>query len=476
MAEEKQNSRSKKFLKDFGIYAIGVFGSNIITFLMIPLYTYFIEKPSDYGYFDLCFQVCMILVPIVTLQLRDGAYRYLLETKDIGRQTQIVSFVYRTILQTTFTTICIAIAISLFYPIRYLWLSVTLLITMSFYEMLAQTARGLGNNKAFISMALSASFGIGLFSLIFVAGLNMGIEGIFLANIFARLLSITIVETWMRTFSRFFRIRTDIKKISREIIKYSIPLIPVTLCGLLPPLSDRLFLKYFVGFEQAGIYAISVRITGIIHSISIIFYQTWQENAIQQYHNKDRDSFFSNIFNGYLFVIVIVLISYIFIMKILFPFIIGPSYQKSVNLLLPVSVYWSAIAISNYFYIPYQCAKDTKSAVPSVIILVISNITLNFLLVPIWGVMGIIATNLIGYTLVVIYLWLDTKKYFRLHILKNSIVPLSILLISPIPYYYNSNSFVDIAFIVISLAIIGYSIPNDIKRLILSKIKKVAPK
>ena len=81
MAEVKQNSRKKKFIKDFGIYAIGNLGSKLITFLMIPLYTYFVEKPSDYGYFDLCFQVCLLMFPIVTLQLRDGAFRFLLDTQ-----------------------------------------------------------------------------------------------------------------------------------------------------------------------------------------------------------------------------------------------------------------------------------------------------------------------------------------------------------------------------------------------------------
>ena len=81
MTETKQQSRSKKFVKDFGIYAIGNLGSKLITFLMVPLYTYFVEKPSDYGYFDLCLQVCMLLVPVVTLQLRDGSFRFLLETQ-----------------------------------------------------------------------------------------------------------------------------------------------------------------------------------------------------------------------------------------------------------------------------------------------------------------------------------------------------------------------------------------------------------
>ena len=140
MAEQEQNSRGKKFLKDFGIYAIGNLGSKLITFLMIPLYTYFVEKPSDYGYFDLCLEFCLLLVPVVTLQLRDGAFRFLLETKDAHMRTKIVTFVYRTMFQSALVTILIAFVLLMFYPIRHLWLTVTLLITMSFYEVLTRTS------------------------------------------------------------------------------------------------------------------------------------------------------------------------------------------------------------------------------------------------------------------------------------------------------------------------------------------------
>lgn len=472
MAEQEQNSRGKKFLKDFGIYAIGNLGSKLITFLMIPLYTYFVEKPSDYGYFDLCLEFCLLLVPVVTLQLRDGAFRFLLETKDAHMRTKIVTFVYRTMFQSALVTILIAFVLLMFYPIRHLWLTVTLLITMSFYEVLAQVTRGLGNNKAFISVGLIASFGIGLFSLIFVAWLKMGIVGIFLANILARLVSIVVVESWMRTFSQFFRIKVDLRSVSHEIIKYSLPLIPVTLCGFLPPVSDRLFLKHFWGFDEAGIYGITVRLCGVIYTLSIIFYQTWQENAIQQYNSPDRDSFFSKIFNGYIYVLSIVLIGYIFVIKICFHWLIAPNYHASLQYLYPMAVTWVIIALSNYFYLPYQCAKDTKSAVPAVIILAISNVTLNYILVPLFGILGVIATGIIGYIIIIFYLWNSTKKYFKLHFFKNTMVPILLMIAGVIPFYLNQSPIYDIFFIIASYLFIFFSTPKKVRLSILSKIKK----
>lgn len=475
MAKAKQQSRNKKFIKDFGIYAIGEFGAKLITFLMIPLYTYFVEKPSDYGYFDLCLQVCMLLIPVITLQLRDGAFRHLLDTKNTIERSKIVTFVYRAIFQTSLIVILIALLISILYPVRYLFATVALLISMSFYEILAQVSRGLGNNKAFILIGLITSLGIGIFSLIFVAWLGMGILGIFLANILARIVALIIVEFWMRTFSQFFKIRIDIKTTSRDLIKYSLPLIPVTLCSLLPPMSDRLFLKHIMGLEYSGIYAISVRLTGLIHSLSIIFYQTWQENAIQQYNSPDRDIFFSKVFNTYIYVLAAVLIIYIFIIKICFSWIVATNYQACLTFIYPIGVICIIMAISNYFYLPYQCAKDTKSIVPSVIILAVTNVLLNSLLVPLCGIFGVILTGIIGYLLVTLYLWKDTKKYFTLHVHPRTIIPILIIIVSIIPFYYNPNHFYDAFYIVVTICILFASLPKRTRTFIIDVIKKIAP-
>lgn len=472
---ETNNSRSTKFLKDFGIYAIGNLGSRLLTFLMYPLYSFYVGK-ADYGFYDICMQCCLFFTPLVTLQLRDGAFRFLLENKDNQHRTQVVSYVYSKLFLSIATTIIIALLISFIHPIEYLWHTVSLLIIMSIVEVAAQVIRGLESNKAFIAVGLLSSFGIGVFSVIFVVFLDMGVVGIFLANIFARIFAITIVESRIKTIKRFFRYKVDTKAISRDILKFSLPLIPITMCGLLPPLLDRFFIKHYLGLDHAGIYAISMRMAGIIHILSMIFYKTWQENAIIQYNSPDRDKFFSKVFNSYVFILAIILIGYIFCIKIGYSFGIGKEFQSGWIYLLPVGIAWVIIALSNYFYIPYQCAKDTKSAIPSVLILVVTNVSLNFLLVPRIGVFGVIITSIFGYSFVILYLWLNTKKFFKLHIDLNTIAPIVMIVFSLIPFYYNPNFYYDAIYIIIAEVILIIAMPKEIKLSIKDKIKKVTHK
>ena len=176
----KTNSRGTKFLKDIGIYAIGNIGSKIITFLMVPLYTYFIHDTSDFGYYDLCLTVCLLLMPFVTLQLRDGAFRFLLDCDDETQRQRIVTFVTRTMATTLSVAAIIALAMSLFTSIHYLGYVFGLLAAMSLQEVYSQVFRGLNNNRAFVAVGILSALGIGLFSILFVAWLGWGIKGIFL--------------------------------------------------------------------------------------------------------------------------------------------------------------------------------------------------------------------------------------------------------------------------------------------------------
>ena len=123
MQQEGTQSRSSKFLKDIGIYAIGNLGSKIITFLMLPLYTHYVA-PADYGYYNICLTVVLLLLPFTTLQLRDGAFRFLLDTESDEKRKTIVTGTYKTLISNLLFWIGAAIIISLVSNIAYFWYTV----------------------------------------------------------------------------------------------------------------------------------------------------------------------------------------------------------------------------------------------------------------------------------------------------------------------------------------------------------------
>ena len=288
--EKRTHDRGSKFLKDLGIYAIGNLGSKIITFAMMAVYTFFTDT-SDFGYYDLCFSAILLLLSFFTLQLRDGVLRFMLESDNFTRHSQIVTFIYRTLLSNTVVFLGITILLAVFTNIDYLWYTFGLLVVMSFYEVVTQVARGLKKNHIFMATGIISSLFIAIFGIIFVCFMKMGIEGIFLSNILARIVALLFLETKLKVVKNYFNIKIDCKQLGKEILRFSIPLMPSAICWWFTAGSDRWFISSFVGLDANGIYSIAVRFMGIIQILATIYYQAWQETAILQYNSPTATSF-----------------------------------------------------------------------------------------------------------------------------------------------------------------------------------------
>ena len=459
-------------MRDIGVYAIGNIGSKLITFLMVPLYTYFVHDTGDFGYYDVCLTVCLLLLPFFTLQLRDGAFRFLLDCDDETQRRRIVSFVARTMASSLVITLLVAIVLALFTDIQHLGYAVGLLIAMSLQEVYSQVFRGLGNNRAFVMVGILSALGIGVFSVIFVAYLHWGIRGIFLANIIARLLALLLLEAKVRLITRHTSWNIRIGKVGRDIIRYTLPLLPGSLCWWLTGSSDRLFVTHFLGLDVNGVYAVAIRFTGIINTLAIIFYQAWQETAILQYHSPDRDRFFSRMFNSYIFLLGIILVGYVFLLKVNYGWLVAPQYHQSLNYIYPLGLSAVLFALSAFFDMGYQCAKDTSRTLPAIVLSAVINVILNFLLIKPLGVYGVILTQVITYTVLFTYRWHDMRRYFVLKSSSRSLVPVIVMLLSAIPFYYCDGIVINIAYMALAIGAIIAACNKELRDLLLSKFSK----
>ena len=469
--KNKTGSRSSKFVKDIGIYAIGNIGSKIITFLMVPMYTHYVDK-SDFGYYDVCFTWCLLLMPFVTLQLRDGAFRFLLDCDNDTQRQRIVTFVSRTMISTTVLSCIITAALAMLTNIQYLGYALGMLLAMSFQEVYSQVFRGLRNNRAFVTVGILSALGIGLFSIFFVVGLGWGIKGIFLANILARVLALIIVEARVRLITRNTRWSISSREVAHDILHYTLPLLPGSLCWWLTGSSDRLFITYFLGLDVNGVYAVATRFTGIIYTLAVIYYQAWQETAILQYNSPDRDRFFSRMFSSYITLLGLILVGYVFLLKVNYGWMVAEQYRESLNYIYPLGLSAVIFAAAAFFDMGYQCAKDTKRTLPAIVLSAVINVALNFLLIKPLGVYGVIVTQLVTYLVLFIYRWHDMRRYFVLKVGKLTAVPVAVMLVSALPFYHTQGFWLNMVYMILALACIIASCDKDVRDLILSKITK----
>lgn len=445
------DTRSKKMARDFLVYSVGIIGSKLMTFLLLPLYTHFISDPAEYGYFDLCLTACFMLMPLVTLQMRDGAFRFLLETNDEDKRSRIVTFINKTLFISTLVTLLVAAGVWMIYPKPYLGYIVALLIVMSFYDVYAQTVRGLGNNRSFVLVNIICSFAIAAFSVLFLL-LDMGIMGLFIANILARVIAVVAVDCREKVVIHYFKPSLkDLSITGREIIRFSLPLLPAGICWWFIGVSNRSFITENLSLHDSGIYGLASRLATVVQAIATIFLQTWQENAIQQYHSEDRNRFFSKVFNGYIVSFAIVIILYAFGAKLLFPVLFNANYSESMVYLYPLCIATMFFALAGYFEIIYQCEKKTHRLLLPLLIAPFINLGLNYLLITRMGVTGAVLSYAVTYIFIIACRWIDTNSWVKVKLSKSAILAIVILAVGSIPYVTTTPLLVDIAIVIVSI-------------------------
>lgn len=469
--ENLQQNRTTRFLKAIGLYAIGNLGSKLITFLMVPLYTYYVNA-SDYGFYDICLTLIFFAIPFMTLQMRDGAFRFLVDADDDKRRSIVVTFAYRVMFVSSIVAIIVGGCVEMFASVQYLWLAILLLIVMSFYEVVVQITRGLGNTVSFVGAGIISSLGIGVFSVVFVVFFDMGIEGVFIANILARVVALGYIEIKDCIICRYLVAKPDYGTIRKEILKYTLPLIPGLVFWWIIGSTDRLFIEHYLGLSANGLYAVAFRLVSVLQVLATIFYQAWQETALRQYESDDRDKFFSDMFNNYLYVLLCVSIVFVFSLRMCYGWLVSEEFSTSVQYLYPMAVSVVLFALVAFMDMGYQCAKDTKRTLPAIILAAVINLVLNFTLIRYIGLWGVVTTSIVTYLVLLVYRIYDMRRYFKLRLYKRSMIPVVLLLVGFVLYCATTSMVIDIIMVVFVSLVFIFFMPEEIKAMLMSKIRR----
>ncbi|MDR1809933.1 MAG: lipopolysaccharide biosynthesis protein [Prevotella sp.] len=406
------SDRQKKLVQDIFIYGIGTIGSKMFGLLIFPLYTHFLPR-EDVGYYDITLTVIFLLLPLYTFQLREGIFRYIIHASK-SEKPAVYKIVFNRIGKNTLWVLLLAVVLHFIHPVAYLEYLVALILLNGIYEVQGFALR-IENKKDYVLANMLSVMLTLAFSYLFLAQLDMGLQGVYAANILARLIPAVIMEYKYRfTLSMFDKSVTVNKKFENEIFRYSMMLIPVGVYWFLLDLTCKLFIQHQLGLEQNGIYAIANKFMMIPLTLSFIFYQAWQETAVIEYNSPNRNSFFSSIFNAYLLILSILSVIACIFLKISYPYFIHYAYTGSLKYIYPLFICVIFNALANFLDMGYQCSKQTYWSIPSIVFAIVVNILLNYLLIKPFGTMGVAIAYALTMMLTFIFRFYDTKRFFTL--------------------------------------------------------------
>ena len=92
---------------------------------------------------------------------------------------------------------------------------------------------------------------------------------------------ISIILSYFSRLDKIIRVKYWNKDVFKEMLRYSIPLIPNAIIWSILALADRIFLKYYYGLEEVGLYSVASKIPMILTVIFNIFYNSFHGNIIR---------------------------------------------------------------------------------------------------------------------------------------------------------------------------------------------------
>lgn len=407
-------NENKRLIKNTFLLSIGGLTPKFIGLITLPIATRNLTT-GEYGTYDLVITVAAILIPLLTLQIQQGTFRFLLTAKD---QDERKVYITSTLVYLSFTVILGTIVgvIGMFIAgIRPLVaLCICLMISAEvLYIVLGQTLRGMGKNGKYTLAIIVYSVSYMLFMIVLVAWLKLSLLGVLLAVAIGYLFS-AIYMICQNEIRYYFHPKYYSKADLKRILAFSAPIVPSSISLWVVNMSDRLIVTGILGFSANGIYSAANKIPSLYSTAYSIFNMAWTESAVRSYENDDASDYYSRMFRALFHFMLGVILLLIAATPMMFAILFDVQYDDAYYQIpiLYFGVFFSSI-VSFYGSI-YIAVQQTKHVASSSIAGAVINVVVNLLLIRWIGLYAASISTAVSYLCICIYRYFDLKKMIEI--------------------------------------------------------------
>lgn len=395
--------------------------------------------PSDYGKLDVINTTISLLVPILSFQIIEAVLRFAVETKIEGIRKDILSnaiffaflaFVFSLFLYPAMRNISVFAEYSVyFYAIFFLTIV---------RGIVKQYIRGLEMIKLYVVSDIFFSIIFATSNMVLLIIFKLGIKAYLLSNIISLSCAILLIFLVARLY-KHLNFRFD-KRLIKEMLAYSVPLIPNGIMWWVVTASDRYIISYFLGYEATGVYSVAARFPSLLTVLYGIFFQAWQLSAMEEYGRENYSEFFGKVF-GVVSSGMFLGSSVLFL--IIKPFMsvyVGQAYNEGwryVPFLFLGAVFNT---FASFYGVNYTASKKTIGAFSTSVIAAGAKITVILALIKFWGIQAASFSTLIAYFSMWIARIFHTRRLVKVEIDKKRVVISSFLVFTQAVVLLTVNS------------------------------------
>jgi O-antigen/teichoic acid export membrane protein len=441
----------KQLTRDTAIYGISTMVGRFLSFLLVPFYTN-IFHPAEYGIIANIY-IFIGIFNIVYVYGMDAAYLKFAGLPAEESQKDNFSTPYITIFFSGIILSFLMIYIRgpvfslLEVPVNYYYLmyySAGILFLDSLAVIPFIQLRLQRKAKKFATFKL-INIGVNItLNLVLILIYKMGIEAVLISNLFASAASLLLL---LPDIFKSLHLNFN-SELLKKLLKFGLPYLPAGLSSMLIQGIDRPILGKLTNLDTVGIYNACYKL-GIFMMLFVNMFQyAWQPFFLQNAEEKNAKEIFSKVLTYFTLASALILV----ILSLFIDDIVAIPVLHGRTLI--DSAYWGGLSIVpiilfgylfNGLYVIFTAGiyiEDKSMYIPLITgIGAAVNIGVNFLLIPVWGIMGAAFATLAAYLAMAIGLYAVTQRFYKIEyeIAKLSKIFIGILIVGGIYYYLLYN-------------------------------------
>lgn len=398
-------SQIKKLGKHSGIYGLGTLSQKIIAFLLVPIYTRYLST-NEFGIFALILTIEGFLAIIFNMGTSSSLFKYYyLFNENEEEKKRLISTVFFFVL-TIDLAILVNIVIfreflasSLLTSSKYaslLVLSTISILTRTLLQLPLAVYRAKEKSIKFILFSGLNFVAVLLLNIYLVVWINLGILGIILSNLISTAILCLLLSLTMflknSTLSFSWTILKKVQSFGTPVMLGGIGLCVIAL-------SDRFFLEHYSTPTEVGIYSLGDKIASAVFALLVSpFLIAWSPLAFSIADRMDAKEIYARILTYFVLIAGFATLGLSIFRIEIVSVIATTDYMLAVRIIGLLAL--SYVIYGAYFQLLVGMALTEKNRfVPFITsIAVIINVGLNFMLVPLYGMMGAAISTLAAYT------------------------------------------------------------------------------
>ena len=411
--------RNKELAINTVILGIGQLIPKFLAIVLLPLLTSYLTT-EEYGNYDLILSIASLLIPVVTMQIQQAVFRYLLASKSAENKTLYV----------TGSLVYIGISSVVCYPIVYLILRLfkidslsavlicLLFLSEALYSLLGQIVRGLGYNAKYsVSVVVYSAVNLAA-TAVMLMGFHLGLQGVII-SLTIGYLSSDLYMVFVSGMLAYFKLDEFSRKALKELLDFSMP---ISIALWVVNLSDRLIIINFMGAAANGIYAVANKIPSLYSTAYGIFNLAWTETASKVSDDGDPAEYYTKLFSGLFKFLIGVMLALIAATPIIFKVLVKGDYGTA---FFQVPILYFGIffnSLVNFYSGIYIALKRTKQVGYSSVAGAAINALINIFLIGKIGLYAASISTAVSFLVIAVYRAVDLNKVIEIKYNKREIV------------------------------------------------------